>query len=81
MSIEETLLQKVKQNRDDMIKLMEEFKLLKKLITGNGDVGLSEQVRNNTKFRRSIVKLAWLSIVIGGSQTVALIALLIHLLK
>lgn len=81
MSIEEILLQKVKQNHDDMTELMSEFKLLKKLITGNGEVGMAEDVRNNTKFRHNSAKLIWILISGAIGQTIAFLALLIHLMK
>lgn len=54
MGIEETLVQKL----SDTIRALDEFKTefndLKKILFGNGAIGLDEQIRKNTKVRQII---------------------------
>lgn len=71
--IQETLLQKVNQQSRDVRELFSEIKDLKKLIIGNGEVGLAETVRNNERFVGNASKLMW--IMVG--QTIAFVSLLV----
>jgi len=81
MSINETLLQKVKQIVDNQVATSADLKELKKLIIGNGKVGLAEQVRSNTKTLDNVRKFTWIFITGGISQIVAVIALIITIIN
>ena len=57
----------------DIDELKETVKKMQHSLYGNGDAGIDEEVRTNTRFRKSTQRLMWIVISVLATQTGAII--------